>query len=54
MEEKGSSFQRIITGNMSWCFFSYFRDSVWAVSPDELPQRLKQKIDTEKCLVSIL
>jgi hypothetical protein len=54
MEQKASGFQRIITGDESWFFLYCPRDSVWAASRDELPQRIKQKIDTEKCLVSIL
>jgi hypothetical protein len=47
-------FQRIITRDESWFFFYYPRDSVWAASPDEPPQRIKHKIDAEKCLVSVL
>jgi hypothetical protein len=35
-------------------FFLYPRDSVWAALRDELPQRIKQKTDMEKCLASIL
>jgi histone-lysine N-methyltransferase SETMAR len=54
MEQKVSLFQRIITGDEWWFFLGHPSDSVWAASRDELPQRIKQKIDTEKCLVSIL
>jgi hypothetical protein len=54
MERKASDFQRIITEDESWFFLYYLRGSIWAVSRDELPQRIKQKTDTEKCLVSVL
>jgi hypothetical protein len=53
MEQKVSGFQRIITGDESWFFLCYPRDSVWVASHDELPHRIEQKIGTEKCLVSI-
>jgi hypothetical protein len=29
-------------------------NSGWAASSDELPERMRQKIDGEKCLISIL
>jgi hypothetical protein len=54
MEEKVSGFLRSITGEESWFFFYHPWDSVWAASHEESPQRLKQSIDAEKCLVSIL
>jgi hypothetical protein len=54
MEEKASDFQQIMTGDESRFFLYYSRDSVWGASCDELPQRIKQKSDTQKCLVSIL
>jgi hypothetical protein len=53
MEQKASGFQPIITGTELWFFFSSPLDSVWAASRDEFPQRIKQKIDMETCLVSI-
>jgi hypothetical protein len=54
MEQKAIGFQRIITGDELWFFLYYPRDSVWAGTRDELPQRIKQKINAEKCLASIL
>jgi hypothetical protein len=51
---EASGFQRIIPGDESWFFRRYLCDSVWAASGDEVSQRIKQKIDTEKCLVSNL
>jgi hypothetical protein len=47
MEQKASGFQRIITGDEPWFFLYYPRDSVWAASHDELPQRIKQGIERE-------
>jgi hypothetical protein len=54
MEQKVSSLRPIITADESRFFLYYSRDSVWVASHDELPRRIKQKTDTEKCLVSIL
>jgi hypothetical protein len=54
MKQKASGFQQTITGEQSWLFLYYAGDSVWAVPRDEPPQRIKQKINTEKCLVLIL
>jgi hypothetical protein len=53
-EQKVSDLQRVVTGDESSLFVYYPRDSVWVASCDELPQRLKKKINTEKSLVSIL
>jgi hypothetical protein len=54
VERKAGDVQRIITGDESWFFVSYPHDLIWAESHDELPQLIKQKIDTEKCLASTL
>jgi hypothetical protein len=53
-EQKARGFQRIIAGNELSVFLCNFRNSVRAASHDELAQRIKHKIYTEKCLVSIL
>jgi hypothetical protein len=47
MEQKGSGFQQIVAGDESWFFLYYPRNSVSAVSLDELPRRFTQKNDTE-------
>jgi hypothetical protein len=54
MEHKSTNLRRVINGNDSWFFTYYPRDSIWPASRDELPQRIKPKISTEECLVSIL
>jgi hypothetical protein len=54
MEQEAGGFQPIIPGDELWFLPYHPRDSVWAASPDELPQRVTPTIDTEKCLVSIL
>jgi hypothetical protein len=47
-------FEYVITGDEFW-FYSYNRpDAAWAASRDELPERIEGKIDTEKCLISVL
>jgi hypothetical protein len=47
-------FERIITGDESWFFLYSPHNSAWAASGDALPERVTQKIDTEKCQMSIL
>jgi hypothetical protein len=54
MEHKVAGFQRIMTGDVACFFFYCARDSVWAASRNELPQRTRQKTETEKVLDSIL
>jgi hypothetical protein len=49
-----NSFQDVITGDESCFFFYYLRDSIWAQSRDEVPETISQKIDSEKCLISVL
>jgi hypothetical protein len=53
MEQKPSRFQRIITGDESCLVLYYPHDSVGAASRNELFQRIMQKTEAEKCLVSI-
>jgi transposase len=53
-QNEATRFQDVITGDESWFFLYYPRDSMWAPSRDDLPDRIKQKIDTEKCLISVL
>jgi hypothetical protein len=38
----------------SFAILYYPRDSIWAAPRDDLPHRIKQKIGTEKCLISIV
>jgi transposase len=52
--EAEEEFAHVITGDESWFFLHYSHDSMWAESADQLPVRVKQTIDTEKCLISIL
>jgi hypothetical protein len=51
MEQRASGFQRVITGDEPSFVFYYSRDSVWAAPRNELPQRIKRKTDTGKCMV---
>jgi hypothetical protein len=47
-------FQHILTGDESWFFVEYFHHSCWAANPYDVPEIPKQKIQSEKCLVSII
>jgi hypothetical protein len=37
MKHKLTDFERVIIGDELWFFLYYFRDSLWAVSRDDLP-----------------
>jgi hypothetical protein len=52
-EAQRTGFERIITGDESWFFLSYPHNSAWATLRDGLSERMSQKIDTEKCEISI-
>jgi hypothetical protein len=49
-----NNFDHVITGDESWLFIHYPNESVWAGSGDEVSVRIKQTIDTEKSLISVL
>jgi hypothetical protein len=46
-------FEHMITGDESWFYLYNSPNSVWAESRDTLPERIRRKIDTEKCLISV-
>jgi transposase len=52
--DRRNSFRNVIIGDESWFLVYYPRDSIWAQSRDEVPERIRQKIDSEKCLISVL
>jgi hypothetical protein len=51
---RSTGFQGVIIGGESWFFLYYSLDSIWMSSRDDIPERASQKIDTEKCLISLL
>jgi hypothetical protein len=53
-ENQKTGFANIITSDESWFYFEYSHQSVWVPSRDEVPERIKQKIDTKKCLDSVI
>jgi hypothetical protein len=53
-QNEATLFQGVITGDESWFFLYYPRDSIWVPSRDDLSDRIKQKFDTEKSLISVL
>jgi hypothetical protein len=40
---RSAAFQSVITEDESWFFRYYPRDSIWALSGDEVPERVSQK-----------
>jgi hypothetical protein len=53
-ENQKTGFANIITGDESWFYFEYPHQSVWDPSRDEVLEKIKQKIDMEKCLISVI
>jgi hypothetical protein len=53
-ENQKTGLGSIITGDESWFCFEYPHQSVWGPSRDEVSEKIKQKIDTEKCLISVI
>jgi hypothetical protein len=53
-KDKEKDFRNGLAGNESWFYFEYLHHSAWAISRDEMSEIIKHKIDTEKCLVSII
>jgi hypothetical protein len=53
-ENQKTGFRNILTGDESWFYFEYPNQSVWVPSRDEVPERIKQKIETEKCRISVI
>jgi hypothetical protein len=49
-----TNFQSVITGDESGFFLYYPRDLMCESSRDEVPERVKQRFDTEKCLILLL
>jgi transposase len=46
-ENKKTDFANIMTDDEPWFYFEYPHQSVWVSSRDEVPERIKQRIDTK-------
>jgi hypothetical protein len=44
----------MVAGDAGWFFFEYFDRSRWDVHSDDVPEIPKQKIQSEKCLISMI
>jgi hypothetical protein len=53
-EYQKNGFTQVITGGESLFCFDYLHQSVWVPSRDEVPEIIRQRIDAEKCLISII
>jgi hypothetical protein len=54
MSRRRKEFDQITTGDEFLFDFGYLHSGVWARSREEVPERIKQKMDTEKCGISII
>jgi transposase len=53
-ESQADNFERVITGDESWFFLYYPHESAWAPSREDVPERIRQKIDTTIKLSSVM
>jgi hypothetical protein len=51
--EREKNFATIITGDKSWCYWSYAELLMWAQTRDDLPPRPLQKINSTKSIVTM-
>jgi hypothetical protein len=47
-------FYEVLSRGKPWFFLEYPHDGVWAASRDEIPEIPMAKIETEKCMISII
>jgi histone-lysine N-methyltransferase SETMAR len=52
-KQEPTNFARIIAGDQSWFFLEYFRNHVWRLGEDNIPEWVLQKMDTEKHMFTI-
>jgi hypothetical protein len=46
--------QRFVTGDESWFALEFHHSAKWSVSRDDVPQRLKQQIGTQKFMLTVI
>jgi hypothetical protein len=51
---KETNVEHLLAGDESWCYYEYPHDSACAPSRATLPTRTSKKIQTKKCLISII
>jgi hypothetical protein len=52
--EERHNFDTILTGDEFWFYFAYHYQAAWAEARDLIPTTTEQKIESEKCLISII
>jgi hypothetical protein len=53
-QQQSMDFEYVITSDESWFYFDNPLDAAWAASRDELPERVKRKIDTGESQISVV
>jgi hypothetical protein len=51
---KETNFEHLLTGDESWFYYEYPHDSAWVPSRATLPTRTSKRIQTKKCLISVI
>ena len=52
--QKRKGFHRILTGDESWFYLQYDHKHVWSISKEEVPERVSQKIQTKKIMLTVI
>jgi hypothetical protein len=53
-KDEENDFYNVLAGYEFWFYLEYSHESATAESRDEIPERIRQKINTEKCLISVI
>jgi hypothetical protein len=53
-QSKENDFALLLTGDEAWFCWQYPHDSMWTGDPQELPTRLRPKISSQKCVISLI
>jgi histone-lysine N-methyltransferase SETMAR len=49
-----NDFQRFVTGDESWFILKFHHSTKWGVSQDDAPQKVKQQIETQKFMLTVI
>jgi hypothetical protein len=52
-EQEPDHFPGIVTGHESWFFQEYSRNHIWKLADENVPERISQKIKTEKHMLTV-
>jgi hypothetical protein len=51
--DEKNKFQRFVTGDESWFTLEFHHSTKWSASRDDIPQKVKQQIGTQKLILTV-